>query len=459
MKKSILVIGGVAAGPSAAAKAKRVDPDSDVILFEQGEHISYGICEIPYFIGNVIPDAKHLQAYSPARLLKEKGVVAHVLRRVEEIDPSKRTIVVRNLERSRVEEYTYHRLIIATGSRPKPLRLVGENAPNVFHVKSLSEAFALKKYVTEERIGSALIIGGGYIGLEMAEALVGLGLKTTMVHPSDLPLMGLERPTRVAILDQLTGHGVVFIPNQEVRSLVLGASGRVTEVITNERRITTDVVIVSIGVEPNSELAREAGIRVGTHKGILTDQRQVTSIDTIYAAGDCCEVKNIVNGKWMYIPLATTASKQGWVAGENAAGGSAAFKGVIRAIGVKVFELEVAQVGLSVEEAEESGFTIVKEEIIANSRVGFFPGTTRVHIVSIADKRSGRLLGANVFGQEGAVLRANTIGVAIQQKMTLDEISRLDLIYTPPYAPLWDPILISAHQLKKRLNEKGRSAK
>lgn len=453
MKQRILVIGGVAAGPSAAAKAKRVNPDAEVILFEQGEYVSYGICEIPYYIGNVVPEGERLQIYSPARLLREKGVIAHVLHRVEEIDPTRRAIVVRNLQRSRVDVHPYHRLIIATGSRPRRLGIQGEDARNVYRIRALDEAYALKNYLVNESVRSAVIIGGGYIGLEMAEALVALGVKTTMLHRGDLPLAGLEVPAREAILGQLKDHGVEFVPRQLVQSFDLDRSGKVVGVVTNGNRYSADLVIVSIGVEPNSELAQQARLRLGRRKGILTDQRQATSVETIYAAGDCCEVRNLVNNRWMYIPLATTASKQGWVAGENAAGGSATFKGVIRAIAVRGFELEIAQVGLSAREAEESGFDVVTEEIVANARVGFFPGNAKVHIIAIADKTSGRLLGANVFGKDGAVLRANTLAVAIQHRLTLDDIARLDLIYSPPYAPLWDPILIAAHQLHKRLKD------
>ena len=170
----------------------------------------------------------------------------------------------------------------------------------------------------------------------------------------------------------------------------------------------------------------------------------------MYAAGDCCEVKNLVNNRWMYTPLATYAARQGWVAGENASGGNAIFKGAIRAIAVKAFGLEIASVGLSSKEAEESGFSPTIEHIVGDSRISFYPGSEKVHIIAIADKKSSRLIGANVLGGSGSALRANVLGVAIQQKMTIEEVSRLDLLYSPPFSPLWDPILIAAQQLKKR---------
>jgi NADPH-dependent 2,4-dienoyl-CoA reductase/sulfur reductase-like enzyme len=450
MKRRLLVVGGVAAGPSAAAKAKRTNPNIDVTLFEQGEHISYGICEIPYYIGDVITDAEKLIVYSPSRLEKEKGVSVRVHHRVEEVIPSKRLLVVRNLANNRTVEHHYTKLILATGSRARSLDITGENGRNVFHVKSLEEGYAIKRFIMQEKVTSAVIIGGGYIGIEMAESLRTLGISTTLLHLDSLPMSGLETQTREAVLAELRKNGVEIVPHVRVRKLVHDTTGRVTDVETETARYETDLVIISAGVKPNSELAKNAGIRCGRYNGILTDQRQATNIDTIFAAGDCCEVKNIVSNRWMYIPLATTASKQGWTAGENAAGGSAAFKGVIRAIAVRAFDLEIAQVGLSTEEAEEAGFTVVVEHIVANSKVGYFPGNEEVNIIAMAEKRSGRLLGANVFGKQGAVLRANTLGVAIQQKLKVDEIARLDLIYSPPFAPLWDPILLAAQQLRKK---------
>ncbi len=451
MKQRIVVIGGVAAGPSAASKAKRVNPNAEVVLLEQGEHISYGICEVPYYIGRVVKNADDLLPFSPQRLEQTRGVKVKTFHRAEEIIPSKKKIVVRNLARSRVEEFPYSRLIIATGSRVRRLGIPGEDAGNVYHIKSVEDGFAIRKLIEEQKPKKAVIVGGGYVGMEMAEALVNNGIETTMLHQSDLPMSGLESETRKAVFEELKANNVRFVPRMAVKEFRVDSSNRVYQIGTSTGNFDCDLVLLSIGVEPNTELTTTARLRLGPHGGIVTDQRQSTSIDSIFAAGDCCEVKNIVNNRWMYIPLATTASRQGWVAGENAAGGNAVFKGVIRAIAVKVFRLEVAQVGISAEEAEESGFSVVTEHIAGNSKVGFYPGNAKVDIVAIADKKSKRLLGANIYGEDGATLRANTLGVAIQNKLTVDEISRLDLIYTPPYAPLWDPMLIVAHQLRKKV--------
>lgn len=454
MKPRILVIGGLAAGPSAASKAKRVNPNAEVTLFERNEYISYGICEIPYYIGNVVTDPDLLISYTPQKLEQAKGVKVKILHSVEEIVPGKKKILVRDLNKDKVFEHPYDKLIIATGSRPHLLGLKGEKGRNVFPVKTLEEGYGIKKFIAEEKPKNAVIIGGGYIGMEMAEALTKNNIQTTLLHRGELPMSGLEQVSREAVKDELVSHGVTFVPQVKVREFKSDASGRVTEVLANTGSYPTDLLIFSLGVEPNNELAVGGKINVGARGGILADQRQATNIDTIFAAGDCCEVKNLVNNRWMYIPLATTASKQGWVAGENAAGGSAIFKGVIRAIAVQVFDLEVAQVGLSAKEAEDSGMNVITEYITGNSKIGFFPGNEKVHIVLIADKKSKRLLGANVFGKGGATLRANTLGVAIQQRLTIDEVAQLDLIYSPPYAPLWDPILVAANQMKKKFSKK-----
>lgn len=454
MKPRILVIGGLAAGPSAASKAKRVNPNAEVTLFERGEYVSYGICEIPYYVGNVVTNPDLLISYTPQKLEQAKGIKVKTLHSVEEIIPGKKKILVRDLNKNKVSEFPYDKLIIATGSRPRLLGLKGEEGRNVFPVKTLEQGYSIKQFIEQEKPKNAVILGGGYIGMEMAEALTKNNIQTTLLHKGELPMSGLEQVSREAVKEALVSHGVTFVPNTKVREFRSDSTGSVTEVLANTGTYPADLLILSLGVEPNTELAVEAKINVGARGGILTDQRQATNIDTIFAAGDCCEVKNLVNNRWMYIPLATTASRQGWVAGENAAGGSVVFKGVIRAIAVQVFDLEVAHVGLSTKEAEDSGMDIVTEHIVGNSKIGFFPGNEKVHIVLIADKKSRKLVGANVFGKGGATLRANTLGVAIQQRLTVDEVAQLDLIYSPPYAPLWDPVLVAANQLKKKMPKK-----
>ncbi len=452
MRQRILVIGGLAAGPAAASKAKRTNHDAEVILFEQSENISSGICEVPYYIGGVIADVEKLSTLTPLDFERTRGVKVHTLHRVEEIQPVKKHIIVRDLCHEKMLTYEYDKLVLATGSKAKTIGMAGENARNVFHVKSLSDGLAIKHFINEEKPKRAVIVGGGYVAVEMCEAFRTLGLETILLHRDELPMSKLEPDTRKVVLDELTKNSIQFYSKQTLEAFKTDDTGKVVEVVTNSGSYPADLIILAIGVEPNVDLAKFIRLRLGTYGGILTDQHQTTSVDSIYAAGDCCEVKNLVNNRWMYAPLATYAARQGRVAGENASGGNAIFKGAIRAIAVKAFGLEIVSVGLSSREAEESGFNSIVEHVVGDSKISFYPGSEKVHIIAIADKKSNRLIGANIVGGNGSALRANILGVAIQQRMTVEEISKLDLLYSPPFSPLWDPVLIAMNQLNKKMD-------
>jgi len=450
VSKRIVVVGGLAAGPSAASKAARTNGSASVVLLEKSPHTSYGICEIPYFISGEV-DGSRLVSYTPDALKERKQVDARAHHLVEEISPGKRFVSVRNLKTGKTNQEYYDRLILATGARSKRLNVEGEDARNLFFVRWLDDAYQLKTYLQEEKPKTAVVIGAGYVGLEMTEALTRCGLQVTVLHKSSLPLSYMEHEVRERIRSIIDGQGVQFHGMVRTEGFVLGRDRKVTHVVTSEGTFDCDLVIECVGVEPQTELATAVGIRTGSFGGILADQRQETNIDNILAAGDCCEVRNIINKKMMYLPLATISSKTGWVAGENAAGGNAVFRGAIRAIAIRVFGLEVIQVGISSEEARDSGFDVVVDSITAWSKVGIMPGATKLTVVTIADRKSKRLLGANIYGSEGAVLRGNTLAVAIQQGISVDDIQQWDLAYSPPFTPLWDPILVAANSLRKKL--------
>ncbi len=451
MNPVILVVGGLAAGPSAASKAKRTNPDAEVILFERGEFVSYGVCEIPYYVGGTVTDLEDLNPLEPARLESTRGIKVKIGHNVEQILPTKKRLVVRDLEHDRLSEFRYDRLILATGSLPRSGGIPGQQARNVFRVKSLTNGIAIKKFVDEKKPKKCVIVGGGYVGMEMCEALVERSVAVTLLLLESFPMSTLEDETRQKVLDTLTKNGVLVRPKQSVKEFVLDQNGDAHSVITESGKYECDMAILATGVVPNTELASQARIRLGPHKGIVADERQSTSIDSIYAAGDCCEVKNLVTGRWSYIPLATYASRQGRVAGENAAGGTAVFKGGIRSIAVRIFDVEVARVGISFHEAIEGRFDPVKVHVSSDTKVSFFPGNEKTDIVAIVDRKTGRLLGANVYGGKGSVLRANGLAMAIQQKMTVTELAQTDFIYSPPFSPLWDPLLVLANQVRHAL--------
>jgi NADPH-dependent 2,4-dienoyl-CoA reductase/sulfur reductase-like enzyme len=452
MKKRIVVIGGVAAGPSAAAKAKRVNPDADVVLYESGDHVSYGVCEIPYVVSGEVHDASKLEPFSPERLQKEKNIEVHIRHLVEEINPSKHELKIKNLTRGKLQTDYYDKLIIATGNRSKKLNIEGETSRNVFHVKTLAEAQSLLKFINEESPRSAVIIGGGFIGLEMAEALQKRGIEVTVLQRSAGPLSVTSAEIQKEIVAELEQNDVSFISHAKVEWFGIGSKHNVVAVGLNDRTLETDLVIVAVGVEPNVDLANKAGIHIGNYGGILTtDKMNALGADNIFAAGDCCELKNIVTKKPFYLSLATTASKTGRIAGENAAGGNAAYKGVIRAIGIRLFNLEIAQVGLTEKEARDAGFTVVSSTITAQSRINFMPNNAPLTIKALSDKKTGKVLGACITGKDGVVHRANVFAVAIRHGLTANDLSELDMIYSPPFSPLWDGVVMSGMQLKKLL--------
>ncbi len=450
-RRRILVVGGLAAGPSAAAKAARTNPQAEVIMFEASETISYGICETPYAISGVVPDESKLVSFTPQRLQEEKGVSVKILHRVEKIQPTKKIIHVRDLKNQTTSEFEYDKLILATGAKPNRLNIKGEDARNIFHLHSREDALGIMNYIKHEKPKTAVIIGAGYVGMEMCEALKVKGMDVTVLHRHALPMSAMEEEASRLILQELEKNGIQFVPNVKIEGLQVGKDQRAKFVFTNQGAFEADIVITAIGVTPNVELAKSARVRVGTFGGIITDERQQTNVEGIYAAGDCCEVKSLVSGKQMYVPLATLASRAAWVAGENAAGGRATFKGAIRAVALKLFDARIATVGMNSTEAKAARFSVFKETVTTNSRVAVMPGNSKIHLTYVIDQKSKRLLGANIIGCEGAVMRANTLGIAIQHHMTLDEISRFDMIYAPPFAPLWDPILVAANSAKKKM--------
>jgi NADPH-dependent 2,4-dienoyl-CoA reductase/sulfur reductase-like enzyme len=453
VRRRICVVGGLSAGPSAAAKAARVDPSAEVILFEQGDAISYGICELPYYIsGEVRGD--DLVVLTPEQMQREKNVIVRTRSLVQTINPSRKTIEVQDLATGTMIQERYDRLILATGSTARPLGLTGEEARNVFHVKSLDDGLHIARFIDSERPSRAVIIGGGYVGVEMAESLRRRRIEVTLLHQGTKPLNHVAPETSDAVLKQLGDHGVVFLPDAQTVGLRLDGRSAVAEVFTPDRTLPADLVIVAIGVRPNAQLAATARTRMGARGGILTDTHLRTSVESIFAAGDCCEVRNMITNRMMYAPLATNAARMGWVAGENAAGGRATFAGALRSIALRVFDLEVVHLGLTFDEARTAGFVPEVVTITSTSRVSMMPQSKDVRVILVADRASRRVLGVDVSGEEGAVLRGNLLAPALQHHLTVDDVRRWDLAYAPPFSPLWDPVLIAANAMARKLEQR-----
>ena len=380
-----------------------------------------------------------------------QDIEVKVEHRVTQIDPKEKRIEVVNLSQSEEQWVSYNKLIIATGARSRRLNIPGSDAKNIFTLKDLQDGLRIKNYIDEKRPSQVAILGGGFIALEMCEAFRLRDIETHVFCRGDLPAGNLEKEISERILKELQENGVYFLTQHQPAGFKTNSKGEVTAFETHKASYQVDFVLMAVGVIPNVELAKEASVELGKTGAIKTDFGQMTSLRDIYAAGDCCEVFNLVSQDWVHTPLGDIANKQGRVAGENAAGGKASFSGVIGSAAFKVFELEVAFTGLGTQAAQRYGFDVDSQIIEAESKVGYMPGAKRMLIKLIFDRRNGRLLGAQMAGKEGVARRINTLAVAVHQKMSVDEIARLDFAYAPPFSPPLDPILIAAEQAARKI--------
>ena len=452
MSKRLIVIGGVAAGTSAASRARRVDADLEIILFEAGEHISYGACDEPYFISGVIPSWENLLVRLPRVFREKQNIDIRLGHEVTKIDPEAKSVTVLIKETGETEEFNYDTLILATGARPRPLPLPGHDAPNVFHLKSLDSARAIDTFIRERKPRQAVSIGAGFINLEMAEALHARGVENTILTRSPLPAgRQFEQEIGALIVDELRERGVHYEPSHPTTGLKTDANGWVTAVQAGDDSFDADMVLVAIGVHPNVEIGVAAGVAVGPTGAFAVDDHLRTNVPDIFAAGDCAETINRINGQPAHYPLGDIANKHGWTAGENAAGGDLTYGGALGSFHFKCFELEIGVTGLTEAQAREAGFDPLVNLITHNSRAHAQPGKQKITVRLVLDRQTGRILGGQVAGKEGAALRINTLAVAVHAGMTVEELNAVDFAYAPPFSPVIDPLLIAARTSVKKL--------
>jgi NADPH-dependent 2,4-dienoyl-CoA reductase/sulfur reductase-like enzyme len=442
MSKRLIVIGGVAAGMSAAAKAKRTDPDLEVVVYEKGTCISYAACGMPYLIAGDVPDYHDLIVRTPEQMGKQ-GVEVHIRHEVIAIDPGAQTVTVRDLADAREFTQAYDVLVIATGARPAWPAVPGIDLTGVSGLRSLESGLAIQRFLEEHKPETAVVIGGSYIGVEMAETLRRRGLTVTMMIRSGQVLReAIDDDVRELVHAELERQGVSVV--QGTPKAFEGDS-RVAAVVTEDGRYPCDVALLGIGAQPNVELAHAAGVALGTTGAIATDDRMRTNLPGVYAAGDCVETLHRVTGQPIYIPLGSTANKQGRVAGENAAGGREIFGGVVGTSVVRCFDLAVASTGLTADRARAEGFAVRETLIRAQDISHYFPGAAEIHVKLVVDDESDRLLGGQIVGKRGVAKRVDVLATALHSRMTVADLRRLDLSYAPPFAPVWDPILVAAN--------------
>jgi len=372
--------------------------------------------------------------------------------RAVRIDRTRREVEFEDLEKGGTKRVGYDRLVLATGARSRRPGLPGEEAPNFFTLKDLHDGIRIRDFVDRNKPGRALILGSGYIGLEMAEAFRRRGMDTLILYRGARPASRMEPEISAEILKELEGNAVRFLPNQKLLEFRIGDRGEIVEVRTNQGSYETDLVLAALGVIPNTEIAREAGVALGPTGAIRTDAGQRTNLPEVFAAGDCCETYHQVLEDYVHVPLGDVANKQGRVAGLNAAGGSASFPGIVGSQCFQVFSLEVASTGISEHTARKKGWDTATQIVEAPSKVHYMPGASPVLLKLVFERPSGRILGAHMAGREGVARRINTLALAVQARLTVQEVARMDFAYAPPFSPPLDPILVAAEQALKKVS-------
>lgn len=446
MTERLAIIGGDAGGMSAAAQARRRrSPDElEIVAFERGVYTSYAACGLPYFVGDLIDEPRRLVARSPEKF-REQGIDVRTRHEVLAVDLDRRVLTVRDLDAGADTTEPFDQLLVATGAVPLRPKLPGVDAPGVFGIQTITDGVGLREWLDEEAMRTAVIVGGGYIGLEMAEAMVLRGMDVTLIEMAEQPMATLDPDIGAHVAEVLRGVGVtVHLGTRAEGFLTDGA--RVCAVATSEGEIPADVVVLGLGVRPNAALAADAGLAIGPSGGVATDRRMATSAEGVFAAGDCVETFHRVSRRPVSIALGTHANKQGRVVGINATGGYATFPGVIGTAVTKVCEYEIARTGLTEREARAAAFDPVSATIEGSTRAHYYPGSASVTVKVVAERVSGRLLGAQIVGREGAAKRVDVMAAAIWNEMTADDFSQLDLGYAPPFSPVWDPVLIAARK-------------
>jgi CoA-dependent NAD(P)H sulfur oxidoreductase len=453
MAQRLIVIGGVAGGTSAASRARRIDPKMEITLFEAGDHVSYGACDEPYFIGGVVPSWENLLVRRPEVFREKQNIDMRLGHTVTKIDVDAKTVDVRNEETGEEFSAAWDRLILATGARPTFLPVPGADAPNVFYLKSLDSARKIDAFLREHQPKKVVSIGAGFINLEMAEALHAHGLQNTILDRNSTPGSSLvENDIGKGLADELVAQDIEYVPNAQATRF-LQTDGWVTAVETDGATYETDMVMVGVGVLPNVELGVAAGIATGPTGAYAVDERMETNVPGVFAAGDCAESFHRIAGKPGHFPLGDIANKHGWTAGENAAGGDAVFKGALGSFHFKCFDLEVGVTGLTEAAAKRAGFDPFVNLITHFSRSHAQPGRQPIIVRLVIDRTSGKLLGGQLAGREGAALRVNTLAMALHAGLTVEELSQADLAYAPPFSPVMDPLLIAARTAIKRLKK------
>ncbi|MFC5954047.1 FAD-dependent oxidoreductase [Streptomyces pratens] len=449
----LVVIGGDAAGMSAASQARRLKgPDElEIVAFERGRFTSFSACGIPYWVAGDVAERDELIARTPEEH-RARDIGLRMRTEVTEIDPDRGRVRARDLDSGTESWTSYDKLVIATGARPVRPELPGMDADGVHGVQTLEDGQALLDTLERTTGRRAVVVGAGYIGVEMAEAMIKRGYEVTVINRGREPMATLDPDMGRLVHRAMEGLGITMVNDAEVTELLTGDDGRVRAVATVDAEYPADVVVLGIGVRPETALARASGLPLGEHGGLLTDRSmRVRGYENIWAGGDCVEVLDLVSGQERHIALGTHANKHGQVIGSNVGGDYATFPGVVGTAVSKVCDLEIARTGLREKDAHRAGLRFETVTIESTSRAGYYPNASPMTVKMLAELRTGRLLGVQIVGREGAGKRVDIAAVALTAGMTVEQMTMLDLGYAPPFSPTWDPVLVAARKATAKI--------
>jgi NADPH-dependent 2,4-dienoyl-CoA reductase/sulfur reductase-like enzyme len=445
-KMKVIIIGGIAAGMSAAAKFKRLSPNDDVVVYEKGDIVSFGACGLPYYVGGFFDDSNEMIARTP-EAFREAGVEIHTKHEVTNVDFSNKKVTVKNLNTNEVLEESYDKLMIASGARAIIPPIKNIDLENVVTLKSMDDGNKLRELMSKEENKKIAIIGAGFIGLEAAEAAKHRGKEVTVIQLQDRVLQEVfDKDITDLLEEELRENGVNLLLSETVTELI--GDGKVSKVKTNKREIEADIVILATGVKPNTDFLNCDEIKMIRNGAIVVDKYGRTSVEDVYAAGDCATINSLITDREIYVPLATGANKLGRIVGENLAGQNNSFQGSMASSCIKVMDMEAARTGLSEKEVLNLGFNYKTKFITDMNQTSYYPGRERIYVKLIYDAHTRVILGGQVAGYKDAVQRCNVLAACIYAKMTTEQLGMLDLCYAPPFSRTWDVLNVAGNVSK-----------
>ena len=449
----VVIIGGVAGGASAAARLRRLDESAEIIMLERGPYISYANCGLPYYVGGEINQKEALTLQTPQSFHQRFGIDVRTENEAVEIYPEKKAVLIRELATGKEYEESYDKLILSPGGEPARPPIPGIDAPNVFTLRTVPDSIRIREFIQQKRPRRAVIMGGGFIGLEMAENLMRAGVAVTVVEAMEHVMAALDYDMASEVQQYLRHQGVELVLLQKITAITPQESGLFVH-LENETKLEADLLLLSAGIRPESALAAKAGLSVNERGAIKTNSHMRTSNKDIYAVGDAVEITNLVTGLPGYVPLAGPANKQGRIAADHISGLPTEYRGTQGSSVMKLFDMTVASTGLNETAAKAAGLVYDKIHIFSPSHATYYPGAANLTLKVLFELPTGRILGAQVIGFDGVDKRCDVLATAIRAGMTAYDLTELELCYAPPYSSAKDPVNMAGFAIENLLTKK-----